>query len=46
MENKIHFEEENEIPSWLNGPFMSEKEHDEALSDYFDIIERRLEKRE
>lgn len=46
MENKIHFEEENEIPEWLDGPFMSEEEYDEAMSDYQYIIERRLEQRE
>jgi len=43
MENKIHFEEENELTDWLNGPFMSEMEYDEAMADYNYIIERRLE---
>lgn len=38
--------EENEIPEWLNGPFMSEEEQDEAMSSYQYIIERRLEQRQ
>ncbi|MBN1794247.1 MAG: hypothetical protein JW844_04725 [Candidatus Omnitrophica bacterium] len=46
MKNQIHFMEENEIPEWLNGPFMSEEEQDEAMSSYQYIIERRLEQRQ
>jgi hypothetical protein len=46
MENKIHFEEENEIPEWLLEQFNTEQEYDEAMSDYQYIIERRLEQKE
>lgn len=46
MENKIHFGSENEIPEWLLEQFNTEEEHDEAMSDYQYIIERRLEQRE
>ena len=43
MENQIHFKTEDEKYEWLNGPFMSEMEQDEAEADYNYIIERRLE---
>jgi len=43
MENQIHFKTEEEKYEWLNGPFMSEMEQDEAEADYNYIIERRLE---
>jgi len=46
MENQIHFKSENEIPEWLQEIFNTEEEQDEAMSDYEDIIERRLEQRE
>jgi len=43
MENKIHFKSDNELLEQLLKDVNTEEAYDEAISDYEDIIERRLE---
>jgi hypothetical protein len=46
MENKIHYKPDFELLEQLLRDVMTEEAYDEAMSDYQDIIERRLEQKE